>query len=419
MAQRTSPANLAKQNNPTKNPAQLTFLEHFYELRKRFFWIALTLVITTIVGLEIKDQLIATIVAPLRGAKLVYLTPGGGFSFIFTLSLYFGVLLTIPVITYHLYCFLRPMIKNTSRRFIFLFISASVILAALGAALAYFLAIPSALGFLNDFTGNSIVPNLTADSYLKFVVTYTVGLAALFQLPLLLFLVDHIRPFPPGTLLRTQRYGIVAATILAGLITPSPDLINYAIVLFPILGVYEFGVFIVFMRRRLSRAKTAQASPPEQIASKPVEEEKPQPQLQPQPEPVVVREEPLTSVIEELAKEDKQDKEDPQPEPQRTTQTAIPARRRSVIGRMAFQESITEPAVELAVATVQAPVKPEPQPVKPRRTSTGRNIDGFYKADHRGANTQSVHAATQTPANTKDRQPVQKKSIDGFLTARA
>ncbi len=228
-----------KQNNSSSdNQTTLTFLEHFYELRKRLFLVALTLAVTTAVGLEIKDWLIAVIVAPLQGARLIYLTPGGGFSFIFTLSLYFGVLVTIPVITYHMYRFLQPMLKTTSRRFVLLFVGASTLLALLGAGLAYFLAIPSALGFLNDVSGNSIIPNLTADSYLRFVVTYMIGLAILFQLPLLLFLFDHIRPIPPGTLGKTQRYGIVASSILAALITPSPDLMNYAIVLFPIIGVY-------------------------------------------------------------------------------------------------------------------------------------------------------------------------------------
>ena len=430
MVRRTNQANQQKQNNPTSTPVQLTFLEHFYELRKRLFFVALTLVVTTGIGLEIKDRLIAAVVAPLKGTKLVYLTPGGGFSFIFTLSLYFGILLTIPVITYHLYSFLRPMIKNASRRFVWTFISASVLLAVLGAALAYYLAIPSALGFLNDVAGGSIVPNLTADSYLKFVITYVVGLAALFQIPLLIFLFDHIRPFPPGTLQKSQRYGIVASTILAGLITPSPDLMNYAIVLFPILGAYEFGVFAVFMRRRLTRAKTAKVlTTAEQADATEVS----------QSVAATSSEEPLTAIIEGLT--DDTDTLGEQPElvselvagsvPEEpdfiesrpVAPSSIPARRRSSINQIASAQSkasIGQPVQIVPAARDSAGVEhatTAPQVQKPRRVSTGKNIDGFYKTDPRTLKIQA--SSTGVNPTIKQRQNPQKKSIDGFLTASA
>jgi sec-independent protein translocase protein TatC len=305
----------AKPNKSSNDSPKLTFLEHLYELRKRLFWIILTLVFTTAIGLEIKDQLIEIVMAPLKGGKLVYLTPGGGFSFIFTLSLYFGVLLTIPVITYQIYKFLQPMLQQNSRKFIFGFIVTSVVLATLGASLAYFLAIPGSLGFLDGVAGTKIIPNLTADSYLTFVTTYMVGLAALFQLPLLLFLYDHARPIPPGFLAKSQRYGIVATTIFAGLITPSPDLLNYSIVLFPILASYEFGVLAVYLRRKFFRMSASNLKSKNPVAK-----------TIPETEPLN-DEMPLTSIIEELAEENGQHPEpvdiqpvveakvEPEPEP--------------------------------------------------------------------------------------------------------
>jgi sec-independent protein translocase protein TatC len=290
MARRANPASQAKSNKSNRDSSKQTFLEHLYELRKRLFWVVLTLVFTTAIGLEIKDQLISIVMAPLKGGKLVYLTPGGGFSFIFTLSFYFGILLTIPVITFQIYRFLQPMLQETSQKFIMSFIGISSALAAAGASLAYFLAIPGALGFLDGFAGKSIVPNLTADSYLTFVVTYIVGMAALFQLPLLIFLFDHIRPIPPGILAKSQRYGIVATTIFAGLITPSPDLMNYSIVLFPLLGAFELGVLAVYLRRRFFRNKVKNHA--KNLVPKTVPETEP-----------LTTEAPLTSIMEEMAEQ--------------------------------------------------------------------------------------------------------------------
>ena len=250
MIQRPDQANQAKRNKTKLDTTQLTFLEHLYELRKRLFWVVLTLVFTSAIGLQIKDPLIEVVMAPLHGEKLIYLTPGGGFSFIFTLCLYFGALFTIPVIVFQIYRFLRPMIGEITQRFVLSFMIVSTLLAAAGASFGYFFAIPAAIGFLSNIAGEAVVASLTAESYLNFVVGYMFGLALLFQLPLLLFLLDHVRPLPPGALMKSQRFVIVAAIVLAALITPTPDMLNLAMVAGPVILVYEIGVIAVYARRK-------------------------------------------------------------------------------------------------------------------------------------------------------------------------
>jgi len=252
-----------QQKQPRKTlsePTQQTFLDHVYELRRRVFWIFLTLVVASAASFQYKDLLISVVMAPLHGEKLVYLTPTGGFSFIFTLSIYVGLLFTIPVIIYHVYKFLQPLVARTSRRFVAAMILFSIILATAGASFGYFVTIPGAIGFLTTFAGDVVTPNLTADSYLNFVVAYVVGLAALFQLPLLLFLFDHVRPIPPGMLSSTQRFVIIGATILAAVITPTPDAVNMMIVAIPIIVVYEIGAFAVFIRHRIIRSGQVQSA---------------------------------------------------------------------------------------------------------------------------------------------------------------
>lgn len=238
-----------KLNQSTTTPAELTFIEHIYELRKRLFWVVFIVIVGSAAGFQFKDFLIDAIMAPLHGEKLVYLTPGGGFSFIFTVSIYFGALMAIPFAIFHLYKFLQPMLGVSSKRLVALFMILSTVLAASGALFGYFVTIPAALNFLSTFAGDAVIPNLTADSYLSFVVTYILGLALIFQLPLLIFIFDHIHPFPPGTLSSTQRFVIIGATVLAAVITPTPDAINMAIVAVPIVVVYQFGALAVFIRR--------------------------------------------------------------------------------------------------------------------------------------------------------------------------
>lgn len=260
------------QQTPTKrnnshDTAELTFLDHVHELRSRLFWIVATIVLASAVGFQFKDQLIAVVMDPLHGQKLVYLTPGGGFGFIFALAIYFGILIAIPVIIYHVYGFLRPLLQKASRKLVITFMLLSCVLAASGALFGYFVTIPAALSFLATFAGDAVIPNLTAESYLNFVVTYILGLAALFQLPLLLFLFDHVKTFPPGSLLASQRYVIIGSTIVAAVITPTPDVFNMAIVAVPIVVIYQLGVVAVAIRHQALKRSERRKEQAENVQS--------------------------------------------------------------------------------------------------------------------------------------------------------
>jgi sec-independent protein translocase protein TatC len=258
-----------------------TFIEHVYELRSRLFWIVATLLTMSSLAFVFKDGLVSFILAPLNGEKLVYLTIGGGFSFIFTVCLYFGAVMAIPVIVYHLYRFLQPLLPKTTAKLTISVILVSAVLAISGAAFGYFVAIRASIDFLMGFAGPGITPNVTAESYLNFIIAYTAGLAFIFQLPLIMFLFDHIKPFPPGAMLSSQRFVITGAAIVAALITPTPDAVNMLIIAVPIVAIYEIGAVIIFMRRR-SHHRTV---------NKPVSEQPKSPE--------VVRKTPVVQVVHE------------------------------------------------------------------------------------------------------------------------
>lgn len=264
-------------------PAEQTLLDHIHELRKRLFGVVLVLTVGAAAGFQMKDQLISIVMAPLHGEKLIYLTPGGGFSFILTLSIYFGALFTIPFATYHIFRFIQPIIGKTSQKLIVVVLLASILLAVGGALFGYFVTIPAALNFLTTFAGDTVTPSLTAESYLNFVVSYVLGLALLFQLPLLLFMIDHVRPLPPGMLASTQRFVIIGATIVAAVITPTPDAFNMALVAVPIVGIYEMGALTVFVRHRATQKLTDKKRNKTPVV-----------------ETFATDDEPLTAIIEEL-----------------------------------------------------------------------------------------------------------------------
>lgn len=238
---------------------QLTLMDHLHEIRARLFWIIVFLVLASGAGYLVQNHIMAALMQPLGGQKLVYLTPIGGFNFLFKVSMYVGIGLVLPVIIYHLYRFLEPLMDPKRKRSAFFYILASFALAIGGGAFAYFAGLPAALHFLTSFNIQNVSAMLTADSYLSFVITYVLGFAALFQIPLVLMIINTIKPIPPAKLMGFQRFVILVAFILAAIISPTPDITNQAMLAVPIIVMYQVGVLLVWIQSRKYRQNAEKA----------------------------------------------------------------------------------------------------------------------------------------------------------------
>lgn len=236
-----------------------TFLDHVHELRRRLFWIVGTVIATSSIAYSFLGTILDILTAPLGEQGLFYLTPGGGLSFSFKLCALVGILVAVPFIMYHLYRFIEPLMGNWRRPTIF-YVGFSTILAVSGVLFAYYVSLPAAISFLTGFNVNHVQAMLTADSYLSFVATYLLGAAILFQIPLLLMIINNMTPLKPSKLMKLQKYVIVGAFILAAIISPTPDIMNQAFLAIPIIGMYQLGIMLVWLQNTLRMRKQARLS---------------------------------------------------------------------------------------------------------------------------------------------------------------
>ena len=246
-------------------------MDHVRELRTRLFIVAAAFLAGSIVSYMYLDQVIHVLLAPLDGRKLIYLNPAGGFSFIFLVSIYAGIALAVPLLIQQLYGFVKPVLPANMRRYSWRILLASFVLLISGIAFGYFFAIPGALKFLYEFAGDYIQASLTADSYLNFVIAYTIGIGLVFQLPLFLLLVHWIKPFTPKGLLSSERWVIVLSFVAAAIITPTPDPLNQTIIALPIIIVYQLGVVAILIAIRKAR-KQQEATLPKPVVARPTPE---------------------------------------------------------------------------------------------------------------------------------------------------
>jgi sec-independent protein translocase protein TatC len=238
-------------NSSTSKVTTLPFIEHAYELRRRIYYIVASTVIWGSAAYVVQEHIVSVLLKPSRGEKFIYTTPGGGIDFLFKICLYTGLIFSLPVIVYNLLRFIEPLIARASKRFIAYGAIASGVLAIAGMVFGYYIGLPSALHFLDhQFTTVQIKPLVTVQSYLQFVIVYMVGSAMLFQLPLILLFINRIKPLSPRRLFHYERWVILIAFVLSGLMNPTPNLISQLFIAGPFIAMYQLGIgLIAFINR--------------------------------------------------------------------------------------------------------------------------------------------------------------------------
>jgi sec-independent protein translocase protein TatC len=247
--------NLAKPR-PTKaeQPARekLPLIEHLHELRRRLFYVAACIAVGSAITYGLERKLVDILLRPSNGQHFIYTSPLGGMNFLFSVCLDVGLVVATPVIIYQLLAFLQPLMKDTTRKFLLLASASAGIVAACGLLFGYFIGLPSALHFLlHQFATVQVRPLITIQSYMQFVALYLFGSALMFQLPLILLLINRIKPLKPSSLFKYERHLIAGSFVVAFIMNPTPNIIDQLFVVLPIIISYQVGILLLwFVQRR-------------------------------------------------------------------------------------------------------------------------------------------------------------------------
>lgn len=245
-------------SDKTVDPQQSAapFIEHLHELRRRLLIVAVSVIVWSALAYGVEHSIVDFLIRPAHGANFIYTTVGGGIDFLFKVSLYTGILFSFPVIIYQTLRYIQPLIKRQSLRFIIFTSLASGLLAVAGILFGYYLGLPSALQFLlHQFGTERITALITVQSYLSFVIWYLFGSSLLFQVPLILFIINRIRPIKLRPLFKFERWVVLVSFIIAAMINPSPRIYDMTILALPMILSYQVGIFIVWRANHKSYRK--------------------------------------------------------------------------------------------------------------------------------------------------------------------
>jgi len=222
---------------------ELTFIEHFNELRKHLLVIVIGLAVGVAVSFSFAERALQFLAQPIGGLQsLQSIEVTENMGVFMRVSLLSGFILSLPLTLYEIVAFVMPALKPEERKWLFIAIPAFFIMFVAGVAFAYLVMLPVAIPFLVQFLGVETVPRLS--NYIGFVTNLMFWIGLIFETPLVMFLLTKLHIVTPKLLLRGWRVAIVASSILAAMITPTVDPVNMGLLMAPMLGLYLLSVLM-------------------------------------------------------------------------------------------------------------------------------------------------------------------------------
>ncbi|HEV8629389.1 MAG TPA: twin-arginine translocase subunit TatC [Thermoanaerobaculia bacterium] len=247
---------------PREELPAMSLLEHLEELRSRLLRCLLALAVTTGISWWQAERIFHFLAVPIYkrlppGQRLVMLSVTDGFLLYIKVALLAGVFVAAPVLLYHLWRFIAPGLYRREQRYVVGFIVTGTLLFLAGGAFAYYVAFPFAVEFLLA-VGHEFAPSITGVSYLSFLMTVILGLALMFELPLVIVFLARVGLVTPRFLLRNFRYAVLIIFVAAAIITPTSDVFNLCLFAVPTLLLYLLGVAAAaLVVRSAAKAKAA------------------------------------------------------------------------------------------------------------------------------------------------------------------
>lgn len=296
------------------NSTELTFWEHFGELRIRFIRCIIYICLGTVVGLFLARHVLYVLTRPLAmasfqmneeplrlrvdkdgriylpegclpadGKKLsqfqmeiefdttgtkkirfgpdyrfnfYYFNPTDPFILWFKAALIVGAVLSIPFILFEIWRFITPGLMAKEKKALKPIIAAGALLFPVGMAFAYFM-LAFALGFFSSYSFPGLEPRLGIMPYLNLALTMMLASGCVFELPVVIVIMSWMGIVRASFLRKYRRHAIILLFIFAAIITP-PDVFTMFMVALPLLLLYEISIILAaIIERRKARTSTA------------------------------------------------------------------------------------------------------------------------------------------------------------------
>lgn len=233
---------------------RLPMTVHLDELRKRL-WVCVGMVaVTSMVSFVWAEWVIDWLKRPAGAAlpRLAFFSPPEAVLAYMKVAVTAGLILSMPVVLYELWAFIRPGLTPREQRYGCGFVWWGSVLFLAGGGFAYWALLPVSLQFLLGFGGGQLEPVISISRYLSFTTMILLACGLVFQLPLVVFLLARLGLIQRDTLRRQWRQAVLVMMVASAMLTPTTDVATMLLLVIPMLALYEVSTWIaaVAARRR-------------------------------------------------------------------------------------------------------------------------------------------------------------------------
>lgn len=256
---------------PPSKEREMSFWEHLDELRWNLVRSIVAVLLLAIVAFIFKDFIFDKIIlAPIRQdffttrllcgfadfvgvpalcldnskLEIINIRMSGQFLTHMYISIMAGVILAFPYILHEIWSFIKPALKPDEKKYSGGSVFVCSILFLFGVLFSYFLIVPLTINFLGTYqVSDAVANNVSLGSYISTVVSVSLSVGIVFELPVFVFFFTRVGLLTPAFLKKNRKYTLVILLVISAIITP-PDIFSQVLVVIPLLGLYELSILI-------------------------------------------------------------------------------------------------------------------------------------------------------------------------------
>lgn len=256
----------------TKDPNEMSFLDHLEELRWHLIRSTMAIVILGFVAFLMREFIFDTIIFgpknpdfPTYGVfcklsrmlgfseafchneplfRIQSRVMAGQFSAHIWTSIWAGFIVGFPYVLYEMWKFISPGLHANERKYSRGFITIASLLFFTGVLFGYYVVAPLSINFLGGYqVSEEVFNDIDLASYISTVRAAVIACGLIFELPIIIFFLTKIGLVTPEVLRKYRKVALVIVLIISAVITP-PDVASQIIVAVPVLILYQISIYI-------------------------------------------------------------------------------------------------------------------------------------------------------------------------------
>ncbi len=253
----------------------MSFVEHLVELRTRLRNAAIVFIIAIGFSFYFVKNYFDLLTRPARAAWIVALagqepvfrfaSPTEPFWVYTKLAMYGALLVASPFIFWELWKFVAPGLYRKEKKMALVVTLATAVCFIGGALFGYGVLCKPALSYMLSFAevfpaGTlhfKIEPAVMMDEVVGFMLAMMIGTGVAFELPVILAVMGWLGLVTARGLWRFNKYALVLAFVVGGVLTPGPDVLSQVLMSTPLFGLFNVSILLVWLIERAARKRLA------------------------------------------------------------------------------------------------------------------------------------------------------------------